>query len=138
MKIEIVKRDVFDNLHRISAHLGMKLQASEFVASTPDDEPKIEIMWKHVLAGLLNILQPYATLEIKNDRAVYTLDMPANWKSEHLGNLIMQCCIYVDNELYAVWLDSVKPDSATFYRSLNKETSLAIVHLLELRKRPVR
>lgn len=138
MKIEIIKREVLDTLHRISAHLGMKLQAPEFVASTPDDEPKIEIMLEKVLAGLQSLLQPYALLDMHEDKAVYTLDMPPNWNSACLDNLIMQCIIYVGNELYAAWLDSVKPDSAAFYRSLNKDTLSAIIHLLELRNKPIR
>lgn len=138
MKIEIIKRDVLDTLHRMSAHLGMKLQAPEFVASTPDDESKIAVMLEHVLAELQSVLQPYALLDMYDDKAVFTLDMPPNWNSDCLNNLKMQCRVYVENELYAAWLDFVKPDSAAFHRSLNKETISAIIHLLELRKKPVR
>ncbi len=136
MNIEIIKKDALEYLHRMSGHLGLKLHAVEQVASTPDDELRLDIMWKNVLSKLSKIMSDYAALSLHEEKAVFTLSMPPNWRAEQLDNLQLQCRAFVHNELYATWLDFVKPDAAAFNRSLNSDTQAVIVHLLELRKPP--
>lgn len=138
IELEIDKRDAYDNLHRISAHLGMKLQAAEFIASTVDDEQRIEPMWNMAVGELQRLLQPYSSLVLPDDKAVFELNMPANWRDDQYATLATHCRIYILNALYAAWLDTVKPDSAAFYRTLNQNTISAIKHILELRKKPQR
>lgn len=138
MKIEIDKRECFDALYKMSAHLGMKLQVPELMAATPEDEARIEPLWTASLAELLQQFGEYATLAVEDDKAVYELKMPVNWKCELLGNLMEHSILYVKNALFACWLDYVKPDSAALYRTLNRDSASAIVHLLSLRSKPVR
>lgn len=138
MNIEIVKKDILHELHRMTGHLGSKLHAAEILASTPDEELRLNGMWSNVVSKLANIIGRYSTPVIYDDKVLFPLHMPPNWREEHLSNLQLQCQVYVQNELYASWLDCVKPDMAAFHRSLNADTQIAITHLLELRKPPVR
>lgn len=136
MEIKIDKKELLTDLHRMSAHLGMKLGAPELVASTVDDEDKIELLLQASFAELLNILSPYATIEQIADEAVFTMDMPANWKKGQANALVLLSCDYLRHSLLARWLDSVKSDNAMLYRTLNRETADAIVHILSLREKP--
>lgn len=132
------KRDMLDNLHLMSAHLGLKLHAQDLIVSTTDDEKRIEPMWNMAVGDLQTVLRPYSILAVYPDKVVFKLDMPVNWRDDRIDDLVMQCRIYMLNALYAAWLDSVKPDSAVFYRTLNQNTVSAVKHILELRKKPKR
>ena len=138
MEIVIEKETIIKELHRLSAHLGNKLSLPEHVASTNDDIVKIEIMLSASYVELLKLLLPYASLSSDNDGAVYTLEMPANWKSGRAGNLAVLCNNYLVYSLFARWLDFIKSDSAALYRTLNAENASAILHLLSLREKPSR
>jgi hypothetical protein len=138
MNIEIEKKDVFDALHRMSANWGVKLQAAELVASTQDDEERILPLWRDSVAELSGLLSPFSEVFDSGDSVVFILDMPTNWKSSCMNNLVAQCKAFLSNALFARWMDAVKPDSAALYRSLNKNFVAAIEHLLSLRTKPER
>ncbi len=138
MNIEIEKKEVLDALHRLSANLGVKLQAAEFVASTEDDVERILPMWNDSVAELSGLLSPHSEVYDSDDKVVFVLDMPENWKSSCMSNLVAQCKAFLSNTLFARWMDAVKPDSAALYRALNKNFVAAIEHLLSLRTKPVR
>ena len=80
MEIVIEKEKIIEELHGMSAHLGSKLSAPELIASTADDNAKIEIMLSATLAEVLKLLSPYATLVNNSDEIVYELSMPSNWR----------------------------------------------------------
>ncbi|MBQ8271080.1 MAG: hypothetical protein IJZ22_07770 [Bacteroidaceae bacterium] len=138
MNIVIDKNEIVCGLHKMSAHLGVKLSAPELVASTPDDEEKITVMLQASSVELLKLLSPYATFADGADAYTYLLEMPVNWKVGQMGNLVNLCKMYMQYSLFARWLDFVKSDSAMLYRTLNAETASAIVHILSLREKPVR
>lgn len=138
MDIVIEKIKVIDNLHRQSAQLGLKVQAPEIVASTADDEERIEPMWSGVTAELLAIMQPYANLTTNDATVTYHLAMPSNWSAEQSGNLALHCNAYLCNALVAMWMDAVKPDSANLFRALNKSNVETIEYILCQRKKPTR
>lgn len=122
----------------MSAHLGNKLSAPELVASTTDDTVKIEVLLSATLVDLLKLLSPYATLINDSAEITYELNMPTNWKTGRLDNLIALCENYLVHSLFARWLDFIKSDSATLYRTLNIENAAAIQHILSLREKPQR
>ena len=86
-EIIIEKQEIVDKLHKLSAHIGMKVSAPEMLASTADDEAKIDIMLGAASVELLNVLLPYASLQQSGGRVVYSLDMPVNWKRAQLPAL---------------------------------------------------
>lgn len=138
MNIEIEKVEIFDALHRLSANFGIKLQASEIVASTEDDEERIHPLWDDAVTELAGLLSPYCIVNDAGDRVVFVLEMPDNWKNSCIGNLVAQCKAFLSNALFARWLDAVKPDSAALYRALNKNFVAAIEQLMSLRTKPIR
>ena len=138
MEIVIDKKEILTDLHKMSAHLGMKFAAPELVASTEDDEVKIEVLLQASLAELLKLLSPYATLEQDDSEAVFGMSMPVNWKTGQGNALVVLSRDYLLHSLLARWLDSVKSDNAMLYRTLNRETANAIVHILSLREKPTR
>lgn len=138
MEIVIEKSKIVEDLHKMSAHLGKKMSAPELVASTADDDLKIELMLSASVAELLKLLSPYATLEKNVDGYVYRLTMPVNWKRSRSENLVALCDNYLVHSLFARWLDFVKSDSAALYRALNSENAAAISHILLLREKPQR
>lgn len=138
MEIVIDKNKIISDLHRVSAHLGMKLSAPELVASTADDVVKIEIMLSASLVELLKLLTPYATLEHSDNTVTYKLDMPANWRVGRMENLVALCDNFLVHSLFARWLDFVNSDCAALYRALNAENASAIAHILSLREKPQR
>lgn len=138
MNIEIEKEEMFDTLHRLSANLGIKLQASEVIASTKEDEQRIMPLWCGAVSELSQLLSSHCSIEDAGDRVIFVLDVPKNWKSASLGNLALQCKAFLANSLFARWLDAVKPDSAALCRSLNKNYVVAIEHILSLREKPKR
>lgn len=138
MNIVIDKNEIMSGLHKMSAHLGVKLSAPELVASTADDEEKIAVMLQASSIEMLKLLTPYASLDDGDEVFTYLLEMPANWKVGQMGNLINLCKMYLQYSLFARWLDFVKSDSAMLYRTLNAETASAIIHILSLREKPVR
>lgn len=138
MNIEIEKQEILDALHRMSANFGIKLQATELVSSTPDDEERILPLWQDTVSEFAGLLSSCSEVFDSGDRVVFILDMPENWKSSCMNNLVAQCKAFLSNALFARWLDAVKPDSAALYRALNKNFVAAIEHLLSLRTKPVR
>lgn len=138
MEINFSKETSVNELHRMSAHLGMKLGAPDFVASTDDDANRIDNMWSGAVAELAALLQPYATYEFTQEGVIYSLVMPSNWKETQEKNLVEQCRLFLHQALFARWLDYVRADSAMLYRTLNNDTASVITHLLSLRKKPIR
>ncbi len=138
MDIVIKKDELLADLHKLSAHFGLKLSAPELVASTADDEEKIALMLHAASMELLKLLSPYAGLQGVDNTLVYTLSMPVNWKSGRADCLKELCRNYLLHSLFARWLDFVKSDSAMLYRTLNAETAAAIAHILSLREKPSR
>ncbi len=138
IEIKFKKEDCVNELHRMSAHLGMKLGTPEFMASTDDDILKIDGMWFAATAELARLLQTYAMMSITSVDVTYKMDMPANWKDSSTNNLVEQCRLFLHQALFARWLDYIKADSAMLYRTLNENTASAISHLLALRKKPLR
>lgn len=138
MEIKFNKETSVNELHRMSAHLGMKLGAPDFVASTDDDTNRIDNMWSGAVAELAALLLPYATYEFTQDGVIYRLVMPSNWKETREKNLIEQCRLFLHQALFARWLDYIRADSAMLYRTLNNDTASVITHLLSLRKKPIR
>ncbi len=137
-EIIIEKQEIVDKLHKLSAHIGMKVSAPEMLASTADDEAKIDIMFDAATVELLNVLLPYASVLKSGGRVVYSLDMPVNWKRAQLPALQGFCNDFLLHSLLARWFDFLKNDSAGLYRALNKENAAAIIHLLQLREKPAR
>lgn len=138
MEIVIKKNETIEELHRMSAHLGMKLSAPEYIASTAEDEEKISAMWNSAVAELMHCLLPFAQMTVSDDAVCYWLEMPANWKNEQSDNLAAQCKVFLRQALFANWLDYVKADSAMLYRTLNGNTASVIGHILSLRNKPLR
>lgn len=138
MEIVIEKEKIIEELHSMSAHLGNKLSTPELVASTADDNAKIEIMLSATLAEVLKLLSPYATLISSSENIAYELNMPSNWKTDRVATLAALCENYLVHSLFARWLDFVKSDSAALYRTLNMENAAAIQHILSLREKPRR
>ena len=138
MDLILDRKEILSDLHKISAHFGVKLSAPEIVASTDDDNDKIHLMLQAALMELLNLLSPYAELLQSGDVVTFVLKMPANWKTGRADNLTALCRDYLLHSLFARWLDFVKSDSAALYRTLNSNTAAAIVHILSLREKPTR
>lgn len=138
MNIDIVinKKDVVENLHTLSALLGVKLGAVEHISSTADDVVFIEQLWSAVINELSGLLSPYASFTSDELSVVYKLTMPDNWRNEHADNLTVNCRTYLCNALFALWLDFVKPDSSSLYRAMNTAVAKEIEHILCLRRRP--
>ncbi|MBR2637478.1 MAG: hypothetical protein IKD40_01360 [Bacteroidaceae bacterium] len=136
IKIEIEKNKIIESLHIMSAHLGKQLQAVDIVASCDDDLQRIEPMWYAAVTALSMLLVPYSHLTLEEDKVIYNLKMPANWKSEQLDNLVKHCEVYLQNALFANWLVYVSPENAQFYRALNNEGAASIEHILSLRRKP--
>lgn len=138
MNIEIEKKEIVDALHRLSANFGVKLQATELLVSTQDDEERILPFWHNAVAELAGLLSPYCVVDDADDRVVFVFEIPDNWKVSCVNSLTAQCKAFLSNALFAYWLDALKPDSAALYRTLNKNFVAAIEHLLALRTKPVR
>lgn len=136
MKIVIEKSNAVEQLHLLSAHLGLKMQAPEIVSSVEDDEERIEPLWSAAAAELAQLLAPYCVYGIVDNRVEYSLDMPDNWKSEHADALQQHCKTFIVNSLLARWLYSLAPESANLYKSLNIECASAIVGILAMRRKP--
>ena len=60
----INKENAIDTLHRMSAHLGSKLQAAELFSSCDDDKLRIEPMWVAAVTELSGLLMPYSSLTL--------------------------------------------------------------------------
>lgn len=138
MEIIINKDNCIENLHKQSAHLALKLGAPEYLASTDEDRAKIEPLLSAALRELFHLLSPYAEPLYDRNLVRCKLSMPANWKDKQSGTLGELCNEYVQQALFARWLDFVKADSAALYRTLNQNTASAIKHILSLRKKPER
>lgn len=138
MILEFEKKEVYEQLHRLSAQLGLKLQAAEIVASSEDDETRIEPLWQAAAVELVQCLAPYSQFTLDGDTAVYTLDMPDNWDSEFSDSLQMHCRQFIVNSLFARWLYFVSPETANIYKTMNVECALAISNILASRKKPER
>ncbi len=138
MNIEIEKNEVLDALRRMSADFGIKLQAPEILTATLDDEQRMLPMWHDTVAELTGLLSPHCVLNDAGERVSFSLEMPANWKSSALNNLVAQCKAFLSNALFARWLDAIRPDAAALYRNLNKSFIAAIEHIISLREKPVR
>lgn len=138
MEIQFTKKELIDELHRLTAHMGMKLGAPELVASCDDDTPKIELLMRSSVDDLIEVMSPYAH-RIEEDLSYkISLSMPGNWKSNRIETLRAECGQYLQYALLARWLDFVKPDSAMLYRTLNKTNETAVQHILSLREKPAR
>jgi hypothetical protein len=133
----INKENAIDTLHRMSAHLGSKLQAAELFSSCDDDKQRIEPMWVAAVTELSGLLMPYSSLTLYADKALFSLHMPDNWKEEQFDNLVKHCEVYISNALFANWLSYFNPENALFYKNLNREGAVSIEHLLALRRKPV-
>lgn len=138
MEFIFTKKELADELHRLTAHLGMKLGAADIVASCDDDAPKIELLMRSSVDELVEIMQPYAACNEDNLSFKIALTMPSNWKSNRLDTLRAECGQYLQYSLLSRWLDFVKPDSAMLYRTLNKTNETAVQHILSLREKPAR
>ena len=136
MKLVIEKCDILEQLHLLSAQLGLKLQAPEVVATVADDEERIEPLWKTAAVELAHTLAPYGTYTVGEEGAEYRLELPDNWKSELSGALRECCSNFLLNSLMAQWLYVVNPERAGIYKSMNVECSLAIVKILTMRRKP--
>ena len=66
----INKENAIDTLHRMSAHLGSKLQAAELFSSCDDDKQRIEPMWVAAITELSGLLMPYSSLTLYADKAL--------------------------------------------------------------------
>ena len=53
MDLILDRKEILADLHKISAHFGLKLSAPEIVASTDDDNDKIHLMLQATLMELL-------------------------------------------------------------------------------------
>lgn len=138
MEILFTKKELTDELHRVTAHLGVKLGAPEFVASCDDDAPKIELLMRSSVDDLVEVMLPYAHRSEEDLFFKITLSMPCNWKSDRIDTLRAECGQYLHYALLSRWLDFVKPDSAMLYRTLNKTNEAAVQHILSLREKPLR
>ena len=136
MKIVIEKSESVEQLHLLSAQMGLKLQAPEIVASVEDDEERIEPLWRSAVAELSQLLAPYATFLTAENKAEYNLSMPDNWDILHIDALQQHCEIFILNSLLFQWLYFVHPESANVYKAMNAERAAAITELLTMRKKP--
>ncbi len=137
-EIKIDKKKVIDFLHIMSGHLGIKLQLPDIFSSTDDDALRIAQMWKMSADELLQLLSPYAVMNFNDATIVYELSLPTNWDVRQSDNLSEYCNAYVRYELFALWLDYIKPDYASLQRTLGGAVASAIRRVLALRCPPAR
>ena len=136
MKITIEKSGVLEQLHLLSAQLGLKLQAPDVVASVADDEERIESLWMAAAMELAHTLAPYCTYMPGENGAEYNLALPDNWKDGLSDDLRESCREFILHSLLARWLYFVHPESAGIYKAMNVETASAIVNILAMRRKP--
>lgn len=136
MKIVIEKSEAVEQLHLLSANLGLKMQAPEIVSSVEDDEVRIEPLWRAAAAELAQLLAPYCVYGLAENSAEYSLEMPDNWKREQAGALQQHCMAFIGNSLLARWLYPLAPESANLYKSMNVECASAITAILAMRSKP--
>ncbi|MBR5891089.1 MAG: hypothetical protein IKZ18_03565 [Bacteroidaceae bacterium] len=136
MNIKIEKKSVIDELHRQTALLALKNEKDENIVYSEDDADRVEPLWKASLGELLQLFVPYATMEMNDDNALFTLTLPSNRDTSHGDTLQQLATSHVTMSLTARWLDNVKPDSAMLLRSLNTSTANAITEILYRTKRP--
>jgi hypothetical protein len=138
MNISIDKKKMFDGMNRQTALLALKNENSLLIASSDDDEARVEPLWLATIDELLQLMLPYARMSVTDDGVDFLLTLPSNWDDAQADSLQLLACSYVETALTARWLDSVKPDSAMLLRSLNNSTASAINELLYARKKMIR
>ena len=136
MKIEFNKNELYEQLHKLSAQLGLKLQAPELISSVTDDEERIEPLWQAAVVELARCLAPYVIFSIEDDKVEYTLDLPDNWDCEWSSSLSMHCRQFLVNALFARWLYFVSPETANIYKTMNIECAQAVTEILAKRAKP--
>ena len=136
MNIVIEKSKAVEQLHLLSAHLGLKMQAPEIVCSVEDDEERIEPLWKAAAAELARLLAPYCAFVLADNSAEYSLEMPDNWRSDQSDALLQHCMAFIGNSLLARWLYPLAPESAALYKNMNVECASAITNILAMRCKP--
>ena len=136
MKIVIEKSEAVEQLHLLSANLGLKMQAPEIVSSVEDDEVRIEPLWRAAAAELARLLAPYCAFVLADNSAEYSLEMPDNWRSDQSDALLQHCMAFIGNSLLARWLYPLAPESAALYKNMNVECASAITNILAMRCKP--
>ena len=135
MKINIDKKKMFDGMNRQTALLALKSENSLLIASSDDDEARVEPLWLATIDELLQLLLPYARMSVTDGGAEFLLALPSNWDDAQADSMQLLADNYVETALTARWLENVKPDSAMLLRSLNNSTASAINELLYARKK---
>ena len=135
MKINIDKKKIFDGMNRQTALLALKSENSLLIASSDDDEARVEPLWLATIDELLQLMLPYARMSVTDGGAEFLLALPSNWDDAQADSLQFLAGNYVETALTARWLENVKPDSAMLLRSLNNSTASAINELLYARKK---
>lgn len=138
MNLRFEKKKVIEALHVASAHLGLKMQAVELLASTGDDAAVTEHLWHDAVNELMGLLRPWASLLQCDDVALFELNMPSNWDSALAAGLEDLCMRFLQNSMFVHWLEFIKPDMASFYAVRNKDTATNIVGILSQRMKPKR
>ena len=135
MKINIDKKKMFDGMNRQTALLALKSESSLLIASSDDDEARVEPLWLASIDELLQLMLPYARMSVTDGGAEFLLALPSNWDDAQADSIQLLADNYVETALTARWLENVKPDSAMLLRSLNNSTASAINELLYARKK---
>ena len=135
MKINIDKKKMFDGMNRQTALLALKSESSLLIASSDDDEARVEPLWLASIDELLQLMLPYARMSVTDGGAEFLLALPSNWDDAQADSMQLLADNYVETALTARWLENVKPDSAMLLRSLNNSTASAINELLYARKK---
>ena len=135
MKINIDKKKMFDGMNRQTALLALMSESSLLIASSDDDEARVEPLWLASIDELLQLMLPYARMSVTDGGAEFLLALPSNWDDAQADSMQLLADNYVETALTARWLENVKPDSAMLLRSLNNSTASAINELLYARKK---
>ena len=135
MKINIDKKKMFDGMNRQTALLALKSESNLLIASSDDDEARVEPLWLASIDELLQLMLPYARMSVTDGGAEFLLALPSNWDDAQADSMQLLADNYVETALTARWLENVKPDSAMLLRSLNNSTASAINELLYARKK---
>lgn len=138
MDLEFDKKTVIEALHVASAHIGVKMQAMEFLASTGDDAAVVEQLWHDAVNELAGVLHPWAVLSRCDECALFRLNMPSNWDTGLFVSLKEACMRFLQNAMFVHWLEFIKPDMASFHAARCKETATVVTGILSQRMKPQR
>lgn len=138
--MKLLKSEVFQEVHKITAYTGLKSGQLEHLASTGDDENIMATFWNEAVTSLLETVGKYGNVPESdgNDTVTIQMDVPQNWKRERFSDFRCLVRQYLINAICVAWFGLSFPEKSVTYQTANLNLAKSIRLCLAGRKKPNR